>query len=491
MNVTGATIVAGEAAGWQGAHDCLAVLVRQGQVQAALGELDAALGGGLLAHLAAEDWTGKPGTHTMVPTLGRIPAKKVLLLGVGGGSAAEVRAAAGSAGDHARKSGAKRVGLASPGNPLSGEVLSGAIEAFAEGNYRFDRYKAEASRKAACEALGLVGMEADAAVVARAQALIAGQALARDLVNEPAAEIYPASLARVAEGLAGEHVAVSVLDEVAIREKGMGGITGVGQASARPPRFVHMTYTPTGGGSGSVVLIGKGVTFDAGGLSIKPTDGMLTMRCDMAGAAAVIGAMKAIAAIRPGITVHGIFGAVENMVAGNSYKLGDILRMYNGKRVEIHNTDAEGRLVLADCLAYASALKPDAIIDLATLTGAAVIALGDWYSAVYSASDALAGEILAAAEASGEGAWRMPLPELYKDKLKAEWGDLKNVGGRAGGSITAALFLREFVDAPQWAHVDIAGPAFLDSALMHYSPGATGTMVRTLCRWVEKRASGG
>jgi leucyl aminopeptidase len=484
-----------EPAGWQGGYDLLAVLVQQGNMEAALADLDAALGG-LIAHLRAEDWSGKAGSHTMVPTLGRIPAKKVLLLGVGAGAASEIRAAAGSAGDLARKAGAKRAGLAYPGQALGGEALSGALEAFAEGNYRFDKYKAEGSRKAGCESLSLVGLDGSAATLARAEAMMAGQALTRDLVNEPAAEIYPASLARVAEGLATEGISVTVLDEVAIREKGMGGITGVGQASSRPPRFVHMTYSPggeaggsPGGGSeGSVVLIGKGVTFDAGGLSIKPNDGMLTMRCDMAGAAAVIGAMKAIAALKPSVTVHGIFGAVENMVAGNSYKLGDILHMYNGKRVEIHNTDAEGRLVLADCLAYASALKPDAIIDLATLTGAAVIALGDWYSAVYSKSDVLAGEILAAAEASGEGAWRMPLPELYKDKLKAEWGDLKNVGGRAGGSITAALFLQEFVDAPQWAHIDIAGPAFLDSSLMHYCPGATGTMVRTLCRWVEKRA---
>jgi leucyl aminopeptidase len=195
--------------------------------------------------------------------------------------------------------------------------------------------------------------------------------------------------------------------------------------------------------------------------------------------------MKAISAIQPDVTVDAIFGAVENMPSGNSYKLGDILRMYNGKRVEIHNTDAEGRLVLADCLGYASELKPDAVVDLATLTGAAVIALGDWYSAVYSRSDELASQLLGAAHAASEGAWRMPLPELYMEKLKAEWGDLKNVGGRAGGSITAALFLQEFVTVPKWAHIDIAGPAFLDAPLMHYVPGGTGTMVRSLVRWIE------
>jgi leucyl aminopeptidase len=173
------------------------------------------------------------------------------------------------------------------------------------------------------------------------------------------------------------------------------------------------------------------------------------------------------------------------MLSGESYKLGDILKMYNGKRVEIHNTDAEGRLVLADCLSYVSELKPDAVVDLATLTGAAVIALGDWYSALYSKSDELAGTLTTHANESGEGVWRMPLPDLYRDKLKAEWGDMKNVGSRAGGSITAALFLSDFVTVEKWAHLDIAGPAFLDAPLMHYSAGGTGIMVRTLARWAE------
>ena len=271
-----------------------------------------------------------------------------------------------------------------------------------------------------------------------------------------------------------------------IKAKGMGGIYGVGQGSDRPPRFVHARYEPKGGAKAHVAIIGKGVTFDSGGLSLKPNDGMLTMRCDMAGAAAVIGTLKAISSIQPNVRVDVIFGAAENMPSGNSYKLGDILKMYNGKTVEIHNTDAEGRLVLADCLTYASELKPDAVIDLATLTGAAVIALGDWYSAVYTRSDELNGQLQAAATNAHEGMWRMPLPDLYKEKLKAEWGDLKNVGGRAGGSITAALFLSEFVTVDKWCHIDIAGPAFMDSALMHFVPGGTGTMVRTLTRWIER-----
>lgn len=467
------------------ATDLLVVLVPKDGVAAAVAPLDGADGfaGGLAQLATDEEFTGKPGSTLLAPSYGKVAARRVLLAGTGGGSAAEIANAAGVAGKLARDKGAKTVALVAA--PLDGAAQRGALEAFAEGNYRFDRYKAQDARKAAAAGLTFLNQARDATAITRAEACVLGQALARDLVNEPAAEIYPESLARIAAELADDRISVTVLDEDAIRAKGMGGIAGVGQGSARPPRFVHLRYEPEGAAKAHVALVGKGVTFDSGGLSLKPSDGMLTMRCDMAGAAAVIGTMKALSAIRPAVRVDVIFGAVENMPSGTSYKLGDILKMYNGKRVEIHNTDAEGRLVLADCLTYASELKPDAVIDLATLTGAAVIALGDWYSALYSRSDELAGQVSGAAAGAGEGVWRMPLPDLYKDKLKAEWGDLKNVGGRAGGSITAALFLAEFVTVEKWAHIDIAGPAFMDAPLMHYVPGGTGTMVRTLVRWIE------
>jgi len=359
------------------------------------------------------------------------------------------------------------------------------MEAVAEGNYRFDRYKSESNRKAALESVTLVGLPESHSAVEAAMATIAGQNLTRDLVNEPAAVVYPQSLAQTCQELfSGEHFTVTVWDENQLREKGMGGIYGVGQGSARPPRFIHISYNPPEA-KGHLALVGKGVTFDSGGLSLKPNDGMLTMKCDMAGAASVVGVMKAVAALRPQVRVDGIIGAVENMPSGTSYKLGDVLRFYNGKRAEIHNTDAEGRLVLADCLAYASELKPQAIVDLATLTGAAVVALGDWYTALYTRSDELCSALVGHAAESGDGVWRMPLVDLYKDKLKSDVADLKNVGGRAGGSITAALFLSEFLQCDKWAHLDIAGPAFLDSTLLHFAPGGTGTMVRSLVRWVE------
>ena len=247
-----------------------------------------------------------------------------------------------------------------------------------------------------------------------------------------------------------------------------------------------MTYTPSGTPQARLAIIGKGVTFDAGGLSIKPSSGMQTMRCDMGGAATVLGVMSALDEIAPNVQVEGIFGAAENMLGGAAYKLGDVLTMYNGKTVEIHNTDAEGRLLLADCLSYASELGVDACIDLATLTGAAVVALGSHYTALFTKDDEFADTWKKRAEEAGEGIWRLPLEERYKDKLKADWGTLKNVGGREAGSITAALFLSEFVDGPTWAHLDIAGPAFLDSPEQYLVKGGTGAMVRTVLRWLEE-----
>jgi leucyl aminopeptidase len=472
----------------QVAADVLVLFVPAGRLAGALADLDAddAFAGSLATAARDDGFEGRAAATFAGPGLGRIAAKRVVLAGVGAGSANDLQMAAGAVGRLVRDKGARRVALASPEAPIAGETLALMIEAFAEGNYRFDKYKPAAQRKAATDELVFVGVAEDSGAVARAHALAAGQELARNLVNEPAAEIYPDTLAAVAESLAGGEVSVvASLGFAEIQAKGMGGIVGVGQGSARKPRFVHLRYEPAGGAKAHVALVGKGVTFDSGGLSIKPSDGMLTMRCDMAGAAAVIGTMKAIAATRPNVRVDVIFGAVENMPSSTAYKLGDILKMYSGKRVEIHNTDAEGRLVLADCLHYASELKPDVVVDLATLTGAAVIALGDWYSAVYSREDSTATQLLAAAERCGEGAWRMPLPDLYRDKIKAEWGETKNTGGRAAGSITAALFLSDFVTTPKWAHIDIAGPAFMDSPLLHYVQGGTGTMVRTLSRWIE------
>jgi len=449
-------------------------------------DLDRVLREQLTLAIDDDEFTGKRGAKLTMRSMGLAGSRWVILVGAGDGSPTDTRIAAGQAASFARGVGASSLALALFGAGAGPAHARAAIEGVLEGNYRFDRNREEKSRKAPLGSLTLIG---DVPLSDVAVAHAAGQALARDLVNGPAADVYPETLAEVARGLASDQMSVEVWDADRVRAEGMGGIAAVGQASDRPPCFVHMIWRPKGdapaGGFKRVALVGKGVTFDAGGLSLKPSGGMLTMRCDMGGAGAVLGAMSALDAVQPSVEVHGIFGAAENMVNGNSYKLGDVLTMRNGKTVEIHNTDAEGRLLLADSLAYASELGVDTVLDLATLTGAAVVALGERYTALYTDDDGLSAGLLAAADAAGEGLWRMPLEKLYKSKLKTDWATLKNVGGREGGSITAALFLSEFVDGPAWAHLDIAGPAFLGTAQHHLGKGATGHPVRTLLRWLE------
>jgi leucyl aminopeptidase len=464
------------------ATDLLAVAVKQGEVAAALQTLDAAFGNKLSEALALDEFEGKAGSGKAYPTFGHVAAKRILLVGIGDGSSSGLAKAAGKVGAVARELGVTHAALHLGRVPA--KDISLVVEAVEEGNYRFDKYKSEKDRKPLLDTVVLLGAEKPVDAFEKAAAVAAGQALARDLVNEPAGVIYPETLAKVAEGLAGKRIKVTVWDEKKIASEGMGGITGVGQGSNRPPRFVHMVYTPEGTPRARLCIIGKGVTFDSGGLSLKTSAGMMTMRCDMAGSAAVIGTMRALKDIEPDVEVHGIFGAVENMPSGTSYKLGDVLKMYSGKTVEIHNTDAEGRLVLADCLHYATTLGVDATVDLATLTGACVVALGEDVAGLFTPDDALATALAAAATRATEQIWRMPLPDSYKEKIKGEWGSIKNVGGPDGGAITAALFLAEFAGDKPWAHLDIAGPAFHDKSHGHLAAGGTGVMVRTLVEWI-------
>lgn len=461
--------------------DLLVIGVRAGATPGAEAGIEPALVEALREAARLEEHEGKVGSITSWPALGRVAAQRLALVGLGQGSPDELRRAAGAGTYLGRSKGAGSIVLAF-GDLDAAQTLA-VLEGAEAGAYRYDRYKAEDARKPEPHSLALAG-KVDLSTLALAQAIAAGTRLTRDLVNGPAAEVYPETLAEQALAMAGDGLSVEVWDEQRIRSEGMGGITAVGQGSTRPARFVHMRWIPPGKPRKRLALVGKGVTFDSGGLSLKPSNSMQTMRCDMAGAGAVLGAMEIVRRLRPDVEVHGIFGAVENMNDGNSYKLGDILRMYNGKTVEIHNTDAEGRLVLADCLTYADRLGCDAIVDLATLTGAAVVALGSEYVALYSPDDALAQALLRSAEQAGEGLWRMPLPDSYKELLKAEWGTMKNVGGPEAGSITAALFLKEFVEATPWAHLDIAGPAFRERAWRHLAPGASGSMVPTLARWL-------
>jgi leucyl aminopeptidase len=451
--------------------------------EADLADLDAQLAGHLLEWLKQDGFDGKAGSKSTLPTLGRIEARQLLVVGVGDGEWKRLRDAAGSAGRVARKHGARSVGLAL--GTLSGDQYRVAAEMVAAGNYVFDRFKKEADRKPAVESV-VFASGAKPGAVTDAGVRIKWQDFARNLVNAPADEIYPETLAERARTLESlSDVSVQVWDLKRCRAEECVGIEAVGRASDRPGCLIHLTYRPDGA-AGHVALVGKGVTFDSGGLSLKPGASMQTMRCDMGGAATVIAAFAAAAELQLPISIDCFVGAVENLVSGNSYKLGDVLRYPNGVTVEIHNTDAEGRLVLADCLIQASKVPGVThIVDAATLTGACVVALGADFTGLFTESDDLANSLVAAADAAGEGLWRMPLHRPYKKLLRADWATIKNVGGREGGAITAALFLQHFVDGKEWAHLDIAGPAFVEKENRHYAPGATGEMVRTLVGWFE------
>ena len=326
--------------------------------------------------------------------------------------------------------------------------------------------------------------------IARGRALGESMNLTRRLVNGPANEIYPESFAEQAKSVANDQgVEIEIWDENKLAEENCGAFIAVGQGSERPPRLVVMKYN---GGSADlplIALVGKGVTFDSGGLSLKPSAGMLDMKCDMAGAATVLGTMNAIAQLKLPVNVVGLMGLAENMVSGNSYKLGDVLKSRNGKTIEVHNTDAEGRLVLADTLDVAAKMNPDRIVDLATLTGACVVALGLDISGVMTNDQESCDALLSACDQTGELAWQLPMHPHFAKQIKSKVADIKNVGeGRWGGAITAGKFLEEFVGDTKWVHIDIAGPSFLDKPKPWADAGASGHMVRSLVKMIEGMA---
>jgi leucyl aminopeptidase len=309
---------------------------------------------------------------------------------------------------------------------------------------------------------------------------------ARDLVNAPANEVHPTHLAQVATRLAREAgLRVRVLGQPECGRLGMGAFLAVAAGSRQPPKFIHLTYAPRGRARRRVALIGKGITFDAGGLDLKTAEGMLRMKDDMSGAAAVLGVLRALPRLAPPVEVHGLIAATENMPSGSAFRPGDVLRAMNGTTIEVGNTDAEGRLTLADALCYARArVEPDEVVDLATLTGACVIALGPLCTGLFANDQGLADRLLRAADQAGERFWQLPLIDEYRENLKSEIADLNNVGPRGGGAITAGLFLREFAGDTPWAHLDIAGPAFTEKDLPLAPKGATGVAVRTLLTYL-------
>jgi leucyl aminopeptidase len=364
-----------------------------------------------------------------------------------------------------------------------GDDAAAAVEGAILGGFEPDQHKPSTDAKPLESFFVVAGADA-AAAVERGRILGECQNYTRELVNEPANRLTPMILADRARSMAAESgLECEVLDQDRMRQLGMGSLLGVAQGSAEPPALIIVRYKPAAAASSDhLALVGKGVTFDTGGVSIKPADGMEKMKYDMAGGAAVLGAMRAIAQLKPPIPVTAFVPAVENMVSSRAQRPGDIVTALSGKTIEVLNTDAEGRLILADAITYAKRLGCTHMVDAATLTGAIVVALGTVHIGSFTNNDAMLGRVMDAARGEGEKMWHMPLDDDYKELLKSAFADLANIGGRAGGAISAAWFLREFAEDTPWVHLDIAGTAWLDDAKPHMAKGPSGVGVRTFVK---------
>ncbi|MCP9838110.1 leucyl aminopeptidase [Cyanobium sp. N.Huapi 1H5] len=455
------------------------------------------VGEALEGWLQRRRFEAKSGQTLTLERPGGTPATLIL---VGLGEPAEfgldaLRQAGAGAARTAASAGAEDLGLWFPLEGLEPAAAAAAMaEAVRLGLYDDQRFKSEAEPRSLPARVTLLGLgEAAAAGLAHVEATCSGVELARRLVAAPPNKATPQSLAEEAAAIADAFgLELKVLERADCEALGMGAYLGVAQGSDLPPKFIHLTFRPTGEVTRRVVLVGKGLTFDSGGYNLKTAGSQIEMmKYDMGGSAAVLGAARAIAEIRPaGLEVHVIVASCENMISGGAIHPGDVLTASNGKTIEINNTDAEGRLTLADALVYACGLEPDAIVDLATLTGACVIALGEEIAGLWSPSDGLAEALIAAGTAGGEALWRMPLRSSYKKGLKSHVADMKNTGPRPGGSITAALFLQDFVTRGlPWAHLDIAGTVWSDKVRGLDPAGATGFGVRTLVAWLVAGAA--
>jgi len=457
-----------------------------------LATLDQKFSGVLKELIAEEEFKGKANTTIFTRVNPGSPVRKLILVGLGKPDALKLdtlRRAAAAVARVAKKQKSKILGFSFP---LWNNDPAASAQAIAEGVelalYQDNRFKSEPAedKGSQIETVDLLGFGGQEAAITRANQIVSGVNLARELVAAPANAVTPITLAETAQAIAKEYgLQVEILEREDCEKLGMGAFLGVAQASDLPPKFIHLTYKPEGTPKKKLAIIGKGVTFDSGGLNIKGAgSGIETMKIDMGGAAATLGAAKAIAQIKPDVEVHFISAVAENMISGRAMHPGDILTASNGKTIEVNNTDAEGRLTLADALVYADKLGLDAIVDLATLTGANLIALGEDIAGLYTPDDAVASQLEKAAQTSGEKLWRMPMEEKYFEGLKSGIADMKNTGPRPGGAITAALFLKQFVKETPWAHLDIAGPVWTDKENGYNGAGATGYGVRMLVNWV-------
>ena len=479
---------------WTGS--VLAVGLCEGDAQGLVSQLESRLGLSIQSWLETRRFSGKAGDVATLPVL-KEGLTTLVLVGLGAEDSVglpQLRRAAASATKAALGQG-DSLALALPWGTSGTNGAVAVAEAVRLATYKDQRFRSESEPQTLptrIELLGALPADTNQALSAVAP-ICAGVELARELVAAPPNSLTPASMAEIAAGMASDHgLELKVLERSDCEALGMGAYLAVSQGSDLDPKFIHLTYRSEGPIERRLALVGKGLTFDSGGYNLKVGAAQIhMMKYDMGGSAAVLGAMRSIAELKPkGLEVHVVVAACENMVNGSAVHPGDIITASNGTTIEINNTDAEGRLTLADALVYASKLKPDAIVDLATLTGACVIALGEEIAGLWSPDDQLADALCHAADEVGEGLWRMPLQASYRDGLKSLLADLKNTGPRPGGSITAALFLKEFVEAGiPWAHLDIAGTVWSDKGRGMDPAGATGYGVRTLVNWVTGNAA--
>lgn len=464
----------------------------------ALGAIDKKLGGFLASTIEREEFKAQPGQTVGLATLGKLKSNYIVLYGLGEPKKLELDSVRQTAAKAFKAANAKKLHsiyfvIPDTHTLFERDVVRASYEGAQLATYQFARYLTQnpptvtvKEFQLGCAEKSLSQLES---AVKDAKAICEGVMVARDLVNEPPALMTPVAIAKQTQQLCKDtDLTVTILDEKELRKERMGLMLAVAQGAmdSAPPRLIRIAYTPKKKAKKHVVLVGKGVMFDTGGLNLKPADGMLDMKTDMAGAATVLGTLLAVAHLKPSVAVTGYLGCVENSIGPHAYHPSDILTSRKGLTVEINNTDAEGRLVLADVLTYTQDKdKPDLVIDLATLTGAAVVALGPYTTAVFSDDEKLCQDIRSYGKAAGEDFWRMPLNEELSDQLKTPAADLKNCGNRWGGCITAALFLKRFVNEDtKWAHLDIAGPASSDKESAYIAKGGTGFAVRTLANLI-------
>ena len=462
--------------------------------------LDQAVGGMIGEVLKAEEFAAKEGETAYFHVSGKeLKARRVLLIGCGDRQsykAAKLTQMAGTATRFLRSKNVKSIGIIPRADADSEKVAQTVVGGAIMGLFEPDKYRTKDKEQREIDAVTVIVGSGDEKALSRGaeRGRIIGESInfTRDLANEPGGYMTPTIMADRARKVAKEFgLSVDILNQKQMEKLGMGSLLGVARGSDEPPKLIILKYQPSrsrSGKDGLLALVGKGITFDSGGISLKPGENMELMKYDMTGAATVIGTMRAIAQLKPSVPVLGVAPCSENLPSGKATKPGDVLIAMTGKTIEVINTDAEGRLVLADAIAYAKKLGATKIIDMATLTGAVSIALGDVHTAILGTDQELIDQFIAAGKEVGERFWQLPLDDEYTKQIKSDIADIKNVGGKKAGTITAAAFLKEFAEDTPWAHLDIAGTAWGDPATPYRSKGPTGVAVRTLIEFIESSA---